>query len=94
MRCRALIFDMDGTIVDNMRFHDDAWEIWHREQGLPFQRDGFFKATAGKANAEILGGYFPDADADDDRAPVGEQGRALPRDLPAACRCPCRAAGR
>lgn len=61
---RALIFDMDGTMVDNMRFHDDAWEIWHREQGLPFQRDGFFKATAGKANAEILGGYYPDADAE------------------------------
>ena len=21
----ALIFDRDGTIVDNLRFHDDAW---------------------------------------------------------------------
>ena len=60
---RALIFDMDGTIVDNMRFHDDAWEIWHRDNGLPFERDGFFARTAGKANAEILASYFPNAAA-------------------------------
>jgi beta-phosphoglucomutase family hydrolase len=61
---RALIFDMDGTIVDNMRFHDDAWEIWHRDNGLPFTREGFFAATAGKANSEILGAYYPGADED------------------------------
>ncbi len=64
MPVAALIFDMDGTIVDNMRFHDDAWEIWHRDNGLPFTREGFFAATAGKANAEILGAYYPDADGD------------------------------
>ncbi|MCZ8184166.1 MAG: beta-phosphoglucomutase family hydrolase [Beijerinckiaceae bacterium] len=56
----GLIFDMDGTIVDNMRFHDDAWEVWHREYGLPFDRAGFFARTAGRTNPEILGELFPD----------------------------------
>jgi len=55
----ALIFDMDGTIVDNMRFHDDAWEIWHRKHHLPFDKATFFSRTAGRTNAEILGEYFP-----------------------------------
>lgn len=58
---KALIFDMDGTIVDNMRFHDDAWESWHLSQNLAFDRAGFFSSTAGKANTEILSSYFPGA---------------------------------
>ena len=32
---RALIFDMDGTIVDNMRFHDDAWYVLLAPAGTP-----------------------------------------------------------
>lgn len=56
---RALIFDMDGTIADTMRFHDDAWEKWHADLGLPFDRKGFFAATAGRTGPEILGELFP-----------------------------------
>lgn len=57
---RGLIFDMDGTIVDNMRFHDDAWEIWHAQHKLPFDRASFFRRTAGRTNPEIIGELFPD----------------------------------
>lgn len=56
---RALIFDMDGTIVDNMRFHDDAWEAWHAKYDLPFDRPSFFGRTAGRTNPEIIGELFP-----------------------------------
>jgi beta-phosphoglucomutase family hydrolase len=63
MRFRALIFDMDGTIVDNMGFHNRAWAIWHERHGLPFDEANFFARTAGKANAEILGPLFPAANA-------------------------------
>lgn len=56
---RALIFDMDGTIADNMRFHDDAWERWHADQGLPFDRAGFFAKTAGRTGPDIVGELFP-----------------------------------
>ncbi|HEY5798357.1 MAG TPA: HAD-IA family hydrolase [Bosea sp. (in: a-proteobacteria)] len=61
MPAGALIFDMDGTIVDNMRFHDDAWESWHAGHGLPFDRATFFTNTAGMAVGEIVGPHFPDA---------------------------------
>jgi beta-phosphoglucomutase len=56
---KGLIFDMDGTIVDNMRFHDDAWEVWHAKYDLPFDRPGFFGRTAGRTNPEIIGELFP-----------------------------------
>lgn len=34
----ALIFDMDGTLVDSMPLHMDAWEQTSAEFGLPFDR--------------------------------------------------------
>lgn len=58
---KALIFDMDGTLIDNMRYHQNAWGEWFRLQGLPFDDDAFFHATAGKHNNEILAEYFPQA---------------------------------
>jgi HAD superfamily hydrolase (TIGR01509 family) len=60
---RALIFDMDGTIVDNMRFHEAAWGRLLTEHGLPFDADSFFRKTAGMASPEILAPLFPEADA-------------------------------
>ncbi len=76
----ALIFDMDGTIVDNMRFHDDAWENWHRAHGLPFDRPAFFRTTAGMAVGEIVGPYFPGA-SPDEIARLGEAKEALYREI-------------
>ncbi|MNQ38959.1 Fructose-1-phosphate phosphatase YqaB [compost metagenome] len=34
----ALIFDMDGTLVDSMPLHLNAWELTSAEFGLPFDR--------------------------------------------------------
>lgn len=59
MSLRALIFDMDGTIVDNMRFHDRAWARWHEVEGLPFDAGNFFSLTAGRTNAEIFKDLLP-----------------------------------
>jgi beta-phosphoglucomutase family hydrolase len=57
----ALIFDMDGTIVDNMGYHEDAWAHLHETHGLPFDRASFFHRTAGMAVGEIVGPLFPQA---------------------------------
>ncbi|MBI3899244.1 MAG: HAD family phosphatase [Gammaproteobacteria bacterium] len=61
MTIRALIFDMDGTMVDNMHFHHDAWSEWHRRHGLPFDRDDFARRTTGRANIEIFSSLVPGA---------------------------------
>jgi beta-phosphoglucomutase len=62
---RALIFDMDGTVVDNMRFHEDAWGRLLTQHGLPFDPVSFFATTAGMASDEILRPLFPDAGPDE-----------------------------
>lgn len=60
---QALLFDLDGTIINSMPLHGAAWQEWHRRHALPFDEARFFSATAGRTNAEIIGELFPDAGA-------------------------------
>lgn len=55
---RAFIFDMDGTLVDNMHVHTDAWAKLLEENGIEMDRHNFLVATAGKTNREILPTIF------------------------------------
>jgi beta-phosphoglucomutase len=57
----GLIFDMDGTLVDNMHVHNDAWETWYRRHNLTFNREAFFRETAGRANREVVHWAMPKA---------------------------------
>lgn len=59
----ALLFDMDGTLIDSMPLHHRAWARWFAAQELPFDEDGFFAASAGRTNQEILAEMFPHAKA-------------------------------
>lgn len=59
---RAFIFDMDGTLVDNMRFHGEAWQQMLLENGVEANAREFLIKTAGKTNREIIPHFFQDAD--------------------------------
>ncbi len=59
---RAFIFDMDGTLVDNMRFHGAAWQQMLLENGIEADANDFLVKTAGKTNREIIPAFFKDAD--------------------------------
>jgi beta-phosphoglucomutase len=50
----AAIFDMDGTLVDNMRYHSEAWVALSRRLGLEATAEQFERQYAGKKNDEIL----------------------------------------
>lgn len=58
---RAFIFDMDGTLVDNMRFHGAAWQKMLLENGIETDAREFLVKTAGKTNREIIPNFFKDA---------------------------------
>jgi len=58
---RAFIFDMDGTLVDNMRFHGAAWQAMLLENGIEADSKDFLVKTAGKTNREIIPGFFANA---------------------------------
>ncbi|HEX6703392.1 MAG TPA: HAD family phosphatase [Albitalea sp.] len=73
MTTSALLFDLDGTLIDSMPHHNTAWEEWHRRRDLPFDGDAFFAATAGRANAEIMRTLVPGRTAEDYTAMADEK---------------------
>ncbi len=78
----AVLFDMDGTLIDSMPLHDRSWGLWHGEVGLPFDQDSFFRATAGRTNLEILRDLFP-AHAEDELHAHAQRKEALYREIAA-----------
>lgn len=51
---KAALFDLDGTLVDNMKIHIDAWVAVATEHGRPADRDHFTREWAGKKNEELI----------------------------------------
>ena len=64
MNLRALIFDMDGTLIDTDNQHFDAYVKVFADLERPLDRDEYDEQMAGRPNMEILRDYFPDADDD------------------------------
>ena len=61
---QALLFDLDGTLIDSMPLHEQAWLQWFAQHGLPFDDPaGFFAATAGRSIGEILADLMPERSA-------------------------------
>jgi HAD superfamily hydrolase (TIGR01509 family) len=77
---RALIFDMDGTLVDNMACHTAAWGEWHARHGLLFDEPSFFDRTAGRTDLDILAGLLPERPRGELIA-LGEEKEAIYREL-------------
>ncbi len=56
---KALLFDLDGTLIDSMPHHQSAWNAWYARRGVQMNSNEFFASTAGRANTEILAELFP-----------------------------------
>jgi HAD superfamily hydrolase (TIGR01509 family) len=77
---RAFLFDLDGTLIDSMPHHHDAWVAWHARRGLAIDADAFFTATAGRSNDEILADMLPGA-TPAERQAMADEKEALYREL-------------
>lgn len=58
-RIRAAIFDMDGTLVNNMHFHQQAWFAFLEEHGLRVTEEEYQDKNAGIL-PEIIARFFPE----------------------------------
>jgi beta-phosphoglucomutase len=54
---RAILWDVDGTIVDSAEHHWRAWRVTLLHEGLPITRNAF-DASFGKRNDSALHGFF------------------------------------
>ncbi|HEX8605845.1 MAG TPA: HAD family phosphatase [Pseudoduganella sp.] len=78
---RAFIFDMDGTIVDNMAFHTKSWVAFFERHGKQIDADDFFRATAGRQGHEIMRSYLGSELTRDDAALLDAEKEELYREL-------------
>jgi len=82
MTAKALLFDLDGTLIDSMPHHHNAWVEWYARRGMQMHADQFFAATAGRSNAEILRDLFPQRSVEEHVAMADEK-EAIYRELAA-----------
>lgn len=57
MLVTALIFDMDGVIVDSTAIHTQAWRVYLKEHGLVVEN--IENRMLGKHNDELIRDFFP-----------------------------------
>ena len=77
----AFIFDMDGTIVDNMAFHTKSWLEFFARRGREYEAEAFFRETAGAQGREILRARLGDDVSDEEIAALAAEKDALYREM-------------
>ncbi|GAB3964815.1 beta-phosphoglucomutase family hydrolase [Spirosoma terrae] len=50
----AVLFDMDGVLVDNTAFHINAWLHFAQEKGFPLTRDQYIEHINGRVSADAM----------------------------------------
>jgi len=85
---RAFLFDMDGTIVDNMAFHTSSWINFFERRGQSIDPDEFFRATAGRQGGEIIRTYLGEHLLDDEVGALNHEKESVYRELYAPHRKP------
>jgi HAD superfamily hydrolase (TIGR01509 family) len=51
---KAIIFDMDGTLVDNIRYHENSWIVFLKEYGIDLDVETFAPQNHGTLDEMII----------------------------------------
>ncbi len=54
----AVIFDLDGTLVDNNAYHIEAWKVFYERIGKPFSKKEYMNNINGRVNRDIFNYVF------------------------------------
>lgn len=77
----AIIFDLDGTILDNKHFHIRAWAKFLNSKGVKITEDEFERKGFGGTNKEYLSFFLKRNISDGDDYILGEEKEQMYRDL-------------
>lgn len=58
MKLKGAIFDMDGVVVDNHRYHFAAWMTFAQKHGFKLDADIYRETFNGKTNADLFSMIF------------------------------------
>jgi beta-phosphoglucomutase family hydrolase len=78
---QAFIFDMDGTIVNNMAYHTSSWVEFFKRRGRILDEEEFFQKTSGRLSHEIMREFIDPRLIDAECDALGSEVEALYRAL-------------
>ena len=55
---QAVIFDLDGTLIDNNSYHIEAWKTFYDKVGKAFSLEDYTKNINGRINRDIFNYVF------------------------------------
>jgi beta-phosphoglucomutase family hydrolase len=58
MVLKAVLFDMDGVIVDNLPYHVEAWLLFCQRNGIPLTREVFYKELNGMNSKDTFEWFY------------------------------------
>ena len=68
----AIFFDMDGTLVDSIPFHQEAWLRFLGTYGIHLKPEEFHAQNHGTIH-EMIRRFFPHVESDEKRIELGEE---------------------
>ncbi|MFC2137026.1 HAD family hydrolase [Bacteroidota bacterium] len=77
----AVIFDLDGTILDNKHFHIKAWVEFLNTQGISITIEDFTNKGFGGSNKEYLSYFLKREISDEDDKILGELKEKIYREI-------------
>lgn len=77
----AAIFDVDGTMVDNARYHETAWIELCRQRGRPITPDYYRRNMHARSNERIVRVLFGEACSSETVAAISRQKEELYREM-------------
>lgn len=81
MKATALVFDMDGTMVDSMPAHARSWEVFTRRHGLRIPVQEVLAKTTGRTGVECIRVLMGDDIPDDEAVRLINEKEALYREF-------------
>ena len=93
MSLKAVLFDMDGVIVDNLPFHVEAWLLFCERNGIPLTREVFYKELNGMNSKDTFEWFYKKQMTRSEVEKLEEEKELLYRGFYAAHRKPAEGLG-
>jgi len=77
----AILFDMDGVVVDNLPYHVDAWLLFCKKNNIPLTRELFYKELNGMNSKDTFEWFFKRQMTREEITPLEEEKEVIYREF-------------